>query len=244
MKKPFWPAVCLAFISLVSCNKQDEGIQTTTLDAYFPTLVGKYITYHLDSTVFVSFGTIKEIHSYEVKYLTEAEITDNLGRNAFRIIRYIRKNDSESWTPDATFMAVNDTATAEFIENNLRYTKLVLPVKNGISWKGNAHIDTYSFNSPVRYLDDWDYTYDSVGKPITVGNFFFDNAIKVNQRDEIIGNPDDPSSYSEINIGMEKYAAGVGMVYRNFYHSEYQPGGGGFYAEGSYGVTYTIIDHN
>jgi hypothetical protein len=244
MKQIIWPAFILILFLLASCNKQDEGIKTVSISTYFPTEVGKYITYRLDSTVFVSFGTSAEVHSYDVKYYTDAEITDNLGRKAYRIIRFIRPDANAAWTPDATFMAVDDTSAAEFIENNLRYTKLVLPIKNGISWKGNAHIDTYSFNSTVRYLDDWDYTYDSVGKPYSVGNFYFENTVKVNQRDEVIGNPDDPLSYSEINFGEEKYAEGVGMVYRRFFHSEYQPGGGGFFAEGSYGVTYTITDYN
>lgn len=245
MIKSFGPVVILmAVFSLQSCNKEDEGIKTAPLSTYFPAQVGKYISYRLDSVVFLSFGTSSVIHSYDVKYLTEAEIRDNLGRKAFRIIRYIRADSGAAWTPDATFMAVNDSTAAEFIENNLRFVKLVLPIKKGVSWKGNTFIDTYSLNSTVRYLDDWDYSYDSVGKPLTIGNFFFDNTLKVNQRDEVIGDPQDPLSYSEINIGIEKYAAGIGMIYRRFFHSEYQPGGGGFFAEGSYGVTYTIIDHN
>lgn len=244
LKNNFMALAGLILFSLTSCNKQDEAILTESISNYFPLEAGKYITYRLDSTVFVSFGTGIEVHSYDVKYYTDAQITDNLGREAFRIIRYIRNNENDPWRPDATFMAVNDSGRAEFIENNLRYIKLVLPIKNGISWKGNTHIDTYSFNSTVRYLDDWDYEYDSVGKPFDVGNFYFEKTLKVSQRDEVIGNPDDPLSYSEINIGMERYAEGIGMVYRKFYHSEYQPGGGGFFAEGSYGVTYTIIDHN
>lgn len=236
--------ILLTLFALQSCSKQDEGIKTAALSTYFPTQVGKYITYRLDSVVFLSFGTSAVTRSYEVKYLTEAEITDNLGRKAFRIIRFIRPDTASAWASDASFMAVNDSSSAEFIENNLRFIKLVLPIKNGLSWKGNTYIDTYSLNSTVRYLDDWDYTYDSVGKPLTIGDFFFDNTLKVHQRDEVIGDPEDPLSYSEINVGIEKYAAGIGMVYRRFFHSEYQPGGGGFFAEGSYGVTYTIIDHN
>ena len=232
------------FFTLASCSKQDEGIKTAPLSTYFPTEVGKYITYKLDSVVFLPFGTSSVIKSYEVKYLTEAEIRDNLGRKAFRIIRYIRPDTGAAWSPDASFMAINDSSSAEFVENNMRFVKLVLPIKNGLSWKGNTFIDTYSLNSTVRYLDDWDYTYDSVGVPLTLGNFNFDNTLKVNQRDEVIGDPQDPLSYSEINLGIEKYAAGIGMIYRKFFHSEYQPGGGGFFAEGSYGVTYTIIDHN
>ena len=61
----------------------------------------------------------------------------------------------------------------------------------------------------------------------------------------MIGNPGDPNSYSEINNGSEKYAKGIGMVYRDFLHVEYQPPtpGRGAYRLG-YGVRLTMIDHN
>ncbi len=92
-------------------------------------------------------------------------------------------------------------------------------------------------------LDNWDYVFTDIAAG-TVGNFTLDSIATIDQRDEVIGNPNDPASYSEINFGQEKYAAGIGMVYRRFFHNEYQPGGNGYFADGSYGVTYTMIDHN
>ncbi|MEI2748363.1 MAG: hypothetical protein V9E88_06370 [Ferruginibacter sp.] len=231
-------------LAVNSCKKSTETLQTATLNDYYPLEVGKYITYQLDSLVYLSFGTRDTTISYQVKYETDAAITDNLGRPAYRIIRYIRKSDSNPWAPDATFMAVNSNNNFEFVENNLRFIKLNLPIRDANSWKGNSFIDTYSSNSLLQYMDDWDYTYSNVGAADAIGTFSFDNTITVDQRDEIIGNPDDVTSYSEINFAQEKYAKGIGLVYRKFFHSEFQPGNGGYFAEGSYGVTYTIIDHN
>ena len=81
--------------------------------------------------------------------------------------------------------------------------------------------------------------------PETVGTFNLDSTLLVNQCDEIIGNPNDVNSYSEINFGAEKYAKGIGLVYRNFSHVEYQPptpGRSGYRI--GYGVKMTMIDHN
>ena len=248
MKKySFILLTAVVIISFSACKKSSEDFQTAGLSVYFPLAVGKYITYNIDSTIYTNFGTSIEVHSYQVKYQTDSLITDNLGRPAYRIIRYIRNNATGPWLSDATFMAINDIYTLEFVENNYRFVKLHLPVRNNYSWKGNSFIDTYSLNSEVKYLDDWDYMYDSVGVQQQVGSFTLDNCLVVNQRDEEIGNPQDPNSYSEINIGQEKYAAGIGMVYRHFFHSEYQPpvpGLGGFFVTGSYGITLTMIDHN
>jgi hypothetical protein len=234
-------------ISFSACKKSTEDFTTAALSDYAPLTVGKYITYQLDSLVFINFGTDSVVRSYQVKYETDAQITDNLGRPAYRIIRYIRNNVTGPWTPDNTFMAVNTTNSYEFIENNLRFLKLQLPLRDNFSWKGNTHIDTYSANSELKYLDDWDYIYDSVGVQNQVGNFTLDSCLVVNQCDRVDGFPSNPDLYSEINYSQEKYALGIGMVYRRFYHNEYQPpvpGLGGHVVTGSYGITLTMIDHN
>lgn len=248
MKKiiPFVLIASLA-IWISACEKETETLQTAAISDYNPLVVGKYITYQLDSFVYTNFGTNSEIRTYQVKYLTEAEITDNLGRPAFRIVRFIRKTAANPWVSDATFMATNTGNSLEFVENNMRFIKLRTPIRDYYSWKGNTYIDTYSINSEVKYLDDWDYVYDSVNVPLTFGAFTLDSTLKVDQRDEIIGNPDNPAFYSEINYGMEKYATGIGMIYRKFFHNEYQPptpGQGGRFVDGSYGITLTMIDHN
>jgi hypothetical protein len=235
----------LSVIMISSCKKSTEDFQTSSIQEYAPYSVGKFITYKLDSLVYVNFGASSQIRSYEVKYLVESKLPDTSNGTSFRILRYIRKNAANSFNPDATFEAIYKNNSLEFVENNQRFIKLKQPIRNGYSWKGNSYIDTYSLTSEVRYLDGWDYTYDSVGVAAMIGAFSLDNTIKVIQRDEVIGNPSDVNSYSEINKGVEKYAKGIGLVYRIFFHSEYQPptpGRGGYYQ--GYGITLTMIDHN
>lgn len=244
MKQYVIMLICLAgMVSILSCSKQNDSFNTPSIERFNPLVSGKYITYQLDSLVYLAFGTRDTTIRYQVKYLTDSPITDNLGRPGYRIIRFIRKTDADTWVPDATFMSIQSGNQLEFIENNLRFIKLSLPINIGHSWKGNSYIDTYSANSTLKYMDNWDYVYADLAAG-TIGNFTLDSIATIDQRDEIIGNPSDPSSYSEINYGQEKYAAGIGMVYRRFFHNEYQPGGNGYYADGSYGVTYTMIDHN
>lgn len=245
MRKLFLLLIIIAAIIFNACKKSTDTLAVASVSEYYPLQVGKYITYNLDSTVFINFGTSQAIVSYQVKHQIDALITDNLGRPAYRVIRYIRKTPANAWTPDNTFMAVPTDFAVEFVENNMRFLKLKGPIKDGHTWKGNSYIDTYSINSNVKYLDDWDYTYDSVNVKITQGAFTLDSTLKVEQRDEIIGNPNDPNSYSEINFGAEKYAKGIGLVYHNFLHIEYQPptpGRGGYRI--GYGVKMTMIDHN
>lgn len=245
MRKLFLLLILIAAVIFNACKKSTDTLAIASVSEYYPLQVGKYITYNLDSTIFINFGTAQAIVSYQVKHQVDALITDNLGRPAYRIIRFIRKTAANPWVPDNTFMAVRTDFAVEFIENNMRFLKLKAPVRNGYTWKGNTYIDTRSLNSTVKYLDDWDYTYDSVNVKQTLGSFILDSTLKVDQRNETIGNPRDPNSYSEINFGAEKYAKGLGLVYRNFLHIEYQPPtpGNGGYRQG-YGVKMTMIDHN
>lgn len=246
-KKLLYGATALVLL-LTACSKDPEVFPTTPVSEYYPLVVGKYVTYQLDSLRYINFGTKDTIISYQVKHQVDATTTDALGRPAFRIIRYIRKTSANPWVPDNTFMAVPTDFAVEFIENNLRYLKMKAPIRNGFSWKGNSYIDSYSLNSDLKYLADWDYTYDSVDTKIVLGSFTLDSTLKIAQRDEIIGNPGIPTAYSERNIGIEKYAKNIGLVYRQFLHQEYQPpttpGGQGKYSDFSYGVTMTMIDHN
>ena len=89
-------------------------------------------------------------------------------------------------------MAVPTANSIEYVENNLRFLKLEIPIKQDFSWKGNSYIDTYSVNSDVKYLDDWDYIYDSIDVPLTINSLTIDSTIKVSERDEFLGQ--DPSN--------------------------------------------------
>jgi hypothetical protein len=159
------------------------------------------------------------------------------------IHRFIRKNASQSWAPNNTFMAVPTESSVEFVENNLRYIKLKIPITEGFSWHGNSYIDTYSLNSDLKYLADWDYTYDSVNAPLNLGAVALDSTIKVAQRDEFLGqDPNDPNTqYAEKNYSVEKYAKDIGLVFKEFIHWEYQ---GVDKSYSGYGVKLTMIDHN
>ncbi|MBK8611574.1 MAG: hypothetical protein IPL84_16950 [Chitinophagaceae bacterium] len=245
MRKVILLLVLVSAVVFNACKKSDEVLDVATVNDYNPLLVGKYITYDLDSTVFINFGAKDTVVKYQVKLVVDALIADNLGRPAYRIIRYIRKTPANPWNPDNTFMAVPTDFTLEFVENNMRFIKLKGPVRDGLTWKGNTYIDTYSLNSNVKYLADWDYTYENVGQPMVLGAITLDNTLYVNQRDEIIGNTGDPNSYHEINFSAENYAKDIGMVYRDFLHIEYQPptpGRAGYRL--GYGVKMTMIDHN
>ncbi len=232
-------------LSLNSCSKKVDDFSTASINDYYPLQVGKYITYNLDSTIFINFGQREAVVSYQVQDRVDAQITDNNDSPAYRIIRYIRKDETQDWQPDNTFMAVPTNNSLEFVENNLRFIKLKLPVTEGFSWLGNSYLSpepypSYEFAS--FFMEDWEYIYQQVNTPINIGTINFDSTITVFERNDSIGDPKIvQTEYAEKTYSIEKYQKNVGLIYKEFLHWEYQGNSNSYIG---FGVKLSIIDHN
>jgi hypothetical protein len=257
MNKSFLFAFLITvLLSFTSCNKTAPVI-TYPLSDYNLQTPGKYIIYQLDSLTYANNGN-PQTTSYFAKDSVDAEVTDNLGRPAFRILHFLSNSQTGPWQPNNTFLTVPLGNTIEYIENNLRYIKLHEPIENGYTWPGNSYIDTYDVNIAVpnindwdlSYLDGWNYTYQNVNQPLTLSNLIaLDSTLTVNESDTTIGDTSDNTVYSETEISIEQYAKGIGLVSRNFLHREYQPpvpnsSIPGYFTSDSYGVTLTMVEHN
>lgn len=241
----YFTGLLFASLTFISCKKETDKYNPEPVNDYYPLQVGKYINYKLDSTVYINFGQKDTIIHYLAQDIVDAQITDNLGRPAYRVTRYLRKDTTQSWTPNNTFMVVPTRSSIEYVENNLRFLKLVSPIKQDFSWKGNSYIDTHSIDSDLKYLDDWDYIYDSVDAPLTINSLSFDTTIKVFQRNESLNLP--VTSTTDIagqDYSVEKYAKGVGLIYREFLHWEYQGCVCPEHGYKGYGIKLSITGHN
>jgi hypothetical protein len=235
-----------------ACNKQKEELTSPALTDYFPLQVGKYIVYRLDSTVLTPFGTALVTRSYRVKDVVDAEITDAQGRKAYRIYRYLTDTGGVApYRSIATFEATpNGTNWVEYVDNNLRFMKLRWPVRQSTKWQGNSFFIDAQGNSSdpkAQYYANWTYEYDSIGMPYTLLGKTYDSTVKVFQRDETIPEgPITPTSYQQRNYSTERYAKGIGLIYKEFLHYVWQPRATTpeHFEDGSYGVKLRIIEHN
>ena len=225
----------LAVISISSCKKQTETYQTDSITDYLPLEVGKYITYRIDSTVFLNFGKIKEVHSYQVKYQVDAQVADNLGRPSYRIFRYIRDTAAtKSWAPDNTFYITPLDAQIEYIEDNLRFIKLHSPIKDGFTWKGNAYLPDEPYAALFDFqndnnMQDWDYYYDGDPVPsVAIEDQTYSDVLSVLYDEDPTISPTDTIPMTEAfpatrSYSMEKYSKPIGLVYREYVMWDHQP---------------------
>src|SRR5690606_14000132 len=137
---------------------------------------GKYIRYQLDSTRYIYFGQKDTTVSYDAKDVIDSEITDNEGRTAYRVIRYLRSLNSTNesdYYPALTYSITPTGNSMELSEINLRYQTLRLPVTEGFSWYGNSFLPSTPFYYLYQFSNDedmdlWDYTYQDVNQFVTI----------------------------------------------------------------------------
>lgn len=244
----------LTFIVLYSCNKKDTTLSTTQLIEYMPLQTGKYIHYRLDSTIFIDFGQRDTVISYDAKDIVDGELTDNLGRQTFRVIRYLRDINStteDDYLAKLTYFITPTRESVELQEENLKFQKLRLPVNNGFSWHGNTFLPATPYFELYQFSNDedinvWDYTYMNVNEPATINDNTYDSTVTVQQVADSSNVPIEfPEGLAYKNYWTETYAKNVGLIYKEVVMWEYQPpnsGNPGF--RSGFGVKLSIIDHN
>lgn len=209
---------------LASCSKDDGPAPVDTDDAaYFPLRKGHFVEYHVDSTYWDDFTGIETPRSLDLRYVVSDTLTDNEGRLSYTITVSRRKDATELWQPESIFIVTRTSERLEWIQNNLRFVKLVFPVQAKREWNGNEFIST--LDPGKLFYGGWKYTYADVGA--TAKNDFktFENTLTVNQVDETINNPEQqPNSYASRTYGQEKYAKNVGLIEKRFIHWTYDPG--------------------
>lgn len=237
--------ILLLAILFTSCAKQKIEINLDSISTYFPIEKNRSITYQLDSTIYSEFNNTSIIKSYIVRDVLDTSITDNLGKINYLYKRSIRnKIDTTKWDLSLLYRVIKDSNRIQVVENNLRFTKLIAPLREGLTWKGNSFINTNE-NTGLDYLDDWSYTYGKPNLPESVNNINFPQTISVIQINDTVGNLADRKQYSAILYAKEIYAKGVGLVFKEIKKEAWQPPNSnnpnGYYEKNSFGIKLKVL---
>lgn len=163
---------------------------------YFKAQVGDYTIYACDSLVYNDFTGNTDTFRFKIKELMESEFIDNSGRKAIRLERWKQEHDTLSWFLKDVWMLVNDSMQVEKVEEDVRFIKILFPVKEGREWNINA----------LNSLGARTVSMKDVHKPLNLGSLSFDSTITV-------VNTDPENLVSEFR-DTEKFAAGKGLIYK------------------------------
>jgi len=188
----------LCFILLVffySCKKDVAPPADVGYD-YFPTDVGHWIIYDVVSIEHDAPVNKHDTSLFQIMEVIESTYLDNENREAQRIERYIRNNSTLPWVIKDVWYSNLTAATAEKVEENVRFIKLIFPITLGKTWDGNAS----------NFQDIWNYEYTEVDVSYTINNLSFDSTVTVLQIDE--------ENLVEKNYALEIFAKDVGMIHK------------------------------
>jgi hypothetical protein len=186
-----------------SCTKKKIAADESILGLdYYPTTQGKYVIYDVDSIGYRELEGDTIYVKYRVKEKIADSFTDNEGLPAMRLERYIKmfnplkSYDSIPWTIREVWMINADKKSIQVSERDVRYTKLIFPIQENASWNGNAK----------NTIGEWDYSYKYIDKKETFNNNVLEKVLYVKQKDFY--------THIEYPKYVEKYAKGIGLVYR------------------------------
>jgi len=131
----------VVIVLLFAACKKDKAVETVDIGYnYFPTEVGRYVVYQVDSISYDDFFTPVKIDTahFQLKEVIESVFTDNEGRASERIERYVRYADTLPWSLRDVWYQTRSTTKAEKVEENVRFIKLTFPTQNNQKWNGNA----------------------------------------------------------------------------------------------------------
>lgn len=238
-------ALLAATVTIIagSCKKYHNDNTDPTRN-YFPLTFGKYVTYAVDSIYYNDLTCTQYRTKSQLKYAVTDTFTD---RNNFSYkLSYIvdvfsRPYDGAPWRPVGVIM-LNPTANGlNWTESNVKYVKMMFPVKEGFSWKGNEYAPVE--DTDYFYLKDWNYEYRDLQKSYNTDYVNFDNTVTVLEDDEFVNYPWVDSGVSAMrNYSKSVYAYNVGLVYRELTHWTYK--GDLSQCKNGYSVIMRALDHN
>lgn len=190
--------VCLVMVAffLVTCSKEEVTIVKIKDHEYLPLQVGLFQIYSVTETTYTT-GPIGVTRQYDLKMEIKDSLQTSSGAYSYVIYRSTRDAGASGWTYLDTWTATFSDKEAVVQEANVSYVKIMVPIELGRTWNGNL------YNS--QKADDYSIT--KAGESLTTSIAVFPDVIEITQNNEvdtIVGN----------DIRFERYARGVGLIYR------------------------------
>lgn len=132
----------LAIVVGISCTKETEPVDESTFGYdFFPVTKGKSWIYASDSIIYDNGGTKIDTFVSFIKEEIGDSFIDEAGNTVYKLNRYFRRNPTDVWSRTNTWTTYTDRTRAIRTEENLKFVKLVFPLKKGLRWDGNVFLD-------------------------------------------------------------------------------------------------------
>lgn len=175
---------------------------------YFPLSIGQERLFVVDSILFDPLGNRVQIDSSKTFI---RELVVDTFRNAsngleYRIERYERRKSTSPWVLKKVLSESRPSDQAQRFEDNFRLLKMVFPLKQGQVWNPLVFVDPLSKvdvkGEPLELFKGWEAQVKSIGQSWNQ----YANTLEIRFSDY--------ENAIELRRGTERYAANLGLVYR------------------------------
>lgn len=180
---------------------------------YYPLDLGQTRYYEADSLTFkpVPGGIQVDSVHFFIRETVSDTFRDAGDQLRYRVDRYIRGDESETWRPGRALSAARTDRQAILQEDNLPYVKLLFPLKAGLAWDGNRLFAADELRQRVagelvEVFKEWTSSVVDVGQAMSIGDQNYEQVATVLHADF--------ESVVDIRRVEERYAKGIGLVYR------------------------------
>lgn len=212
-----WPVVLLisAFILSIFASCEKHVTEDYNIDYgldYYPLEVGKYKVYMVDSVIYDPTNTGTFIDTVSVFIKEEVVDTFYDSGNALNYVleRSQKYVPGDPWTISDRWYALRDSQKVILTEENQRFVKLTFPVKQYNTWDGNSFIDPGLIvdirGESIEMFKNWYYEVTELIDNETIGSIDFSNIAHITAADD--------ENLIEKRYVIEKYARGIGLIYK------------------------------
>jgi hypothetical protein len=213
-KRPLSILVFFALLFLIACGKNETETLPNRGKDYFPLSIGNTALFDLDSVIYDPMASGIQIDTYrwQAREVLNDTSRSKAGNLVFIVDRSIKTKTSVDWTPRETFGASFTADYALLSENNLTYIKFPSYFDVGTTWDGNRFNDIGTkFDIAGEILEPfskkWTFEVLSYGKTEKIGTKDYADVLTIQAQS-------DPDILTEKRYSLEKYAKGIGLVYR------------------------------
>ena len=214
-KHPLSILALFALIFGVSCGKNETETLPNRGNDYYPLAIGKTSIFDLDSVIYDPISaSVSRIDTYRWQareIMSDTSVAKDKAVT-FIVDRSIRAKATDNWTPRETFGASLTANQALLFENNLTFIKFPTYFAVGTNWDGNLYNDvSIKLEVAGEILEPFSKkcTFEvlSYGKAEKIGTKDYADVLTVQAQS-------DPKILTEKRYSLEKYAKGIGLVYR------------------------------
>lgn len=138
MKKLGYAVLTFMVMLVLSCTKEKNAAPKSFQYEYYPLAKTKVWIYDVDSTHYNNFNNSVTNFQFQIKDSIADFFIGLSGDTIFRVERYKKQNNSNTWVFQKSIARSKSIRAAEETLDNQTFVRLIFPPEFGAQWNGNS----------------------------------------------------------------------------------------------------------